>query len=1266
MARARRGVARAAGRRRLGLFLLVAGGLYLLMAAEGAAAPPAVTTTVTALGYTENAAATAVDPGLAINEPEADDILGATVRIVGNYQSGEDVLAFTDQLGINGAWNPGTGILTLSGTTTAAGYETALRTVTYQNTSDAPDPSTRTVQIVVTDANSESGSATRDIVVTAVDDPLDVTTTGGSLAYSEGAAATAVDTGITVVDLDHDVTGATVRITGNYVNGEDVLAFTNQLGISGSWDAGTGTLTLTGTTTPAGYQTALRTVTYANAGENPSTLPRSVTFTVTTPGNSDNGVRVIAISAVNDAPDAGGATTVTDPGGGAANVLEDSIPGAANIRLTPPTLADVDSPAPTQVRIIAVTGGTLAQADGSVIGLGSGGSLLTLAGGSVDLRFTPAANRDAAGSLDYVVVDASNSGINSSASTATVPIVPVNDAPGLVLSGGSAAFVENGAPVIVDGGADINDIDNANMAGATLQITGNYVNGEDLLSFTDQLGITGAWTAGTGTLTLSGASSIADYETAVRSVAYSNVSDNPSTSIRTVTVIVDDGSALSGAPTRTITVAATNDAPTVTPSGGSAAYTENDAAVTVDAGIATADVDTPTLASASVQITGNYVGGEDVLAFTNQSGISGSWDAGTGTLSLSGTATVAQYETALRTITYLDTSDAPSTSARTVTFVVDDGGAPSSPGTRGVTVTAVNDAPALAGTGGSVSYTENAAPLVVDGGLVVADLDNTSLASATASISAGYWNGEDELAFANQAGITGSWDAGTGALTLSGSASVGNYATALRSITYANTSDAPTASTRTIAFTVSDGTAPGNVVSRAVTVTPVNDLPAVTMTAGAVTYVEGAVPVDLDDSIVVADADDATLSRARVTISSGYRSTEDVLDVAAAGGITASWDASAGVLTLTGAASPSTYQTVLRSVTYENSSPDPATALRTVTVLVDDPSGSGPAATRQVAVTPVNDPPVARDDTASTLQRDPVTVEVLANDTDVEDDALTVVAATSEAGGAATITAGGNVVVTPDAAFVGTLAVDYTVSDGTANDEGTITVAVTPAADIAVAVTARPDPVRVDDDVDVEIVVRSDGPGTAIDPVVTVDAGDGNLVRAARTAGGRCDYYRGEARCTLPGIANGASAVVSARVRAGVTGTLLVRAGATTASRDVDPDDDSAEASVRVDARAIPSTPSPLPRPRPRATTTTTSGPGAGNLVPVSTTVPATTTTARPASTTTRPGVGVATEQAAERESGGSNAPGVALGLLVVIVGAIGGLVLALRRVHQR
>ena len=122
-----------------------------------------------------------------------------------------------------------------------------------------------------------------------------------------------------------------------------------------------------------------------------------------------------------------------------------------------------------------------------------------------------------------------------------------------------------------------------------------------------------------------------------------------------------------------ITGAVTNSAPVVTTTGTPLAYTENQAATAIDAGLTVSDVDNANLTGATVSISANYANGQDVLAFANQIGITGSWNAGTGVLTLSGTATVANYQTALRSVTYFNSSDNPSTLARTVSFVVNDG-----------------------------------------------------------------------------------------------------------------------------------------------------------------------------------------------------------------------------------------------------------------------------------------------------------------------------------------------------------------------------------------------------------------------------------------------------------------------------------------------------------------------------------------------------------------------------------------------------------------
>ncbi len=88
------------------------------------------------------------------------------------------------------------------------------------------------------------------------------------------------------------------------------------------------------------------------------------------------------------------------------------------------------------------------------------------------------------------------------------------------------------------------------------------------------------------------------------------------------------------------------------------------------------------------------------------------------------------------------------------------------------------------------------------------------------------------LSFTNTANIRGSWNATNGTLTLSGSDTVANYQAALRAVKYQNTSENPSGLTRTVSFTVNDGTSDSNTVTRNIAVTPVNDPPSITSDGG--------------------------------------------------------------------------------------------------------------------------------------------------------------------------------------------------------------------------------------------------------------------------------------------------------------------------------------------------------------------------------------------------------------------------------------------------
>ena len=94
-------------------------------------------------------------------------------------------------------------------------------------------------------------------------------------------------------------------------------------------------------------------------------------------------------------------------------------------------------------------------------------------------------------------------------------------------------------------------------------------------------------------------------------------------------------------------------------------------------------------------ITGNFAGAQDVLSFTNTSNITGSYNASDGVLTLTGTTTVANYQAALQSVEYQDTSLDPSTTLRTVSFSFQDSHATSNAATDNVSVTQVNNPPTI-------------------------------------------------------------------------------------------------------------------------------------------------------------------------------------------------------------------------------------------------------------------------------------------------------------------------------------------------------------------------------------------------------------------------------------------------------------------------------------------------------------------------------------------------------------------------------------------
>ncbi|YCO05128.1 tandem-95 repeat protein [Vibrio sp. VNB-15] len=105
-----------------------------------------------------------------------------------------------------------------------------------------------------------------------------------------------------------------------------------------------------------------------------------------------------------------------------------------------------------------------------------------------------------------------------------------------------------------------------------------------------------------------------------------------------------------------------------------------------------------------------------------------------------------------------------------------------------------------------------------------------------------------------------------------------------------------------------------------------------------------------------------------------------------------------------------------------------------------------------VTVNPVNDAPVAIDDLATTDEDTPVTIDVLPNDTDLDNDTLTIVNASVPAEQGIVEVVDGKLVFTPAENFNGDATISYTISDGELTDDAEVSVTVNPVNDAPVAV----------------------------------------------------------------------------------------------------------------------------------------------------------------------------------------------------------------------
>jgi hypothetical protein len=162
-----------------------------------------------------------------------------------------------------------------------------------------------------------------------------------------------------------------------------------------------------------------------------------------------------------------------------------------------------------------------------------------------------------------------------------------------------------------------------------------------------------------------------------------------------------------------------------------------------------------------------------------------------------------------------------------------------------------------------------------------------------------------------------------------------DYQTALRNISYYNSENNPSTCSRTLGFTINDGSLTSNSFTPAITVSAVNDSPFVSMDSTTLAYIENDT-VYIDNALSINDWDNDSLASAQISIISNHSISEDTLLFVNQNGICGSYDTANGTLELSGISSLTDYITGLQSIKYINKSDNPSQLTRSISVKVND------------------------------------------------------------------------------------------------------------------------------------------------------------------------------------------------------------------------------------------------------------------------------------------------------------------------------------------
>ncbi len=515
-------------------------------------------------------------------------------------------------------------VVNLNSFATLARVQTLVQAIAYNNASDAPTTTTRTVSVTLTDNDGlTSATSSTSVSISAVNDAPVFTGLDGTPTVNEQTAVV-LDSNATVADAELDAlnggagnySGATLTLSRNGgANAEDAFSNSGTLGaltqggnltVGGTTigtvttnSGGTLLLTFNSSATRALVNSAIQQITYTNTSDTPPANAQiNYVFNDGNSGSqgsggagsdSDNSVTV-TITPVNDAPTATGIPA-------SVTVTEDVL---SNIDLSAVSFADLDGNNLT-VTLTASAGTFATPADGAAVGAGVTETLvnattITLAGSAADIatyldtatniRYTTAAN--AAGNNVATISVAANDGtVNPTLGTIQVNSTAVNDAPSATGGPAAVTVTEDTLSNVDLSAITFSDVDGDSLTVTLTASAGTFATPADGAGV--GAGVTETLVNAT-TMTLVGsAADISTYLDTATNIRYTTASNAAGNAVATITITASDGTVTPTIGTVNVNSTAVNDAPQIVganntvvfnPSGGTPVVLDGDMTVT--------------------------------------------------------------------------------------------------------------------------------------------------------------------------------------------------------------------------------------------------------------------------------------------------------------------------------------------------------------------------------------------------------------------------------------------------------------------------------------------------------------------------------------------------------------------------------------------------------------------------------------------------------------------------------------------------------------